>query len=122
MTGSDYERKLARKLDEQGYHVIRAPSSGSATKRDLPDVAFGKAGDIPVMLELKTTSQNVAYFDNAEVKALARFAAAFSGVKRLCARYKQDTCYYLYDPADARRTPSDRYAVDRDIDPTMVIE
>jgi Holliday junction resolvase len=122
MTGSDYERKLARVLDQQGYHVIRAPSSGSATQRDLPDIAFSKEDNTPVMVELKTTSQKAAYFTESEVDALDRFAAAFNGVSRLCARYKGDTTYYLYDPLKARRTPSNRYAVDRDIEPTQVIQ
>jgi Holliday junction resolvase len=122
VTGSDYERAFARLLDEQEYHVIRAPSSGSATQRDLPDIAFSKAGETPIMVELKTTGQKAAYFTETEVNALERFATAFNGVSRLCARYKQDTRYYLYDPKDARRTPSNRYAVDRDIEPTQVIE
>lgn len=115
MTGSDYERQLARKLDEQGYHVIRAPSSGSATQRDLPDLAYSKPGETPVFLELKTTAKNVAYYTDDEVQALSRFATAFNGRRGLCARFKGDTNYYLCAPIDARITDSGRYAVDRDL-------
>jgi len=122
MTGSDYERKFARKLDERGYHVIRAPSSGSATQRDLPDIAFGKPGVQPCLVELKTTGENIAYFTESEVAALQRFATAFSGSARLCARFKGDTAYYLHKPANTRRTETKRYAIDRDMEPDKVVE
>lgn len=120
MNGQDYERKLAKKLDEMGFHVIRAPASGSCTSRDLPDIAYGKPGIEPTMCELKATSANVAYFDEAEVTALQKFALAFSGRARLVARFKNDTAYYATKVDDARRTETDRYAVDRDC-PTEVI-
>lgn len=115
MNGQDYERKLAKKLDKQGYHVIRAPASGSATQRDLPDIAYGKPGIKPMFVELKATSQNVAYFDESEVESLQEFALAFSGRARLVARYKQDTAYYSCQVENARRTETNRYAVDRDM-------
>lgn len=116
MNGQNYERKLARLLDQYGYHVIRAPASGSATQRDLPDLGFAKMGEQPVFIELKCTSQNVAYYSDEEVTALREFAAAFNGQACLCARFKGDTWYYLCDPTDARRTDVGRYAVDRDMD------
>jgi len=42
MTGSDKERELATLLDMAEYHIMRAPSSGGGTKRDLPDLLWGK--------------------------------------------------------------------------------
>lgn len=38
-----YERELVSALDECGYVAMRAPSSGSATDRDLPDLLAGRA-------------------------------------------------------------------------------
>jgi len=116
MNGSDYERKLARYLDGRGFHVIRAPSSGAATERELPDLMWSKRGVPTIAGELKATSQNVAYYDKEEVQALTRFANAFGAEARLIARYKGDTSYYMFWPADARETDSGRYAVDRDIE------
>jgi hypothetical protein len=44
--GDRRERELVNKLDDAGFAVMRAPASGSATARDLPD---GLAGEqIPV--------------------------------------------------------------------------
>lgn len=115
-----YERELANKLHEQGFEVIRAPASGAATKRSLPDIAYSKSETTPVFVELKSTSENVAYYDEDEVKALQEFALAFSGRARLVARFKQDTAYYSAKVENARRTDTDRYAVDRGIDTEII--
>ena len=114
MTGSNYERKLANILDEHGYHVIRAPSSGSATTRSLPDIAYSKPTEETVCVELKTTGKDIAYFSKDEVEDLQEFAVAFHGVARLCARFKQDTTYYLCRVSDARENAKS-YAVSKDI-------
>jgi Holliday junction resolvase len=120
MSGN-YERDLANHLDECGYHVMRAPSSGGGTTRELPDLFWAKATEMPVAAELKTTKGNVAYYDSEEVESLKNFAAAFSAQARLVARYKQDTTFYTHRVTDARRTDSGRYAVDRDITPQQEI-
>lgn len=117
----DYERQFANLLDEKEYHVIRAPSSGSATKRSLPDLAFSKESEETICVELKTTSRDIAYYTDQEVEALKEFAAAFHGVPRLAARFKGDTTFYTYRIKDARITDSG-YAVDRDIEATKTYE
>lgn len=112
MAGSDYERQLANLLDDQGYHVMRAPSSGGGTDRDLPDLFYARAIESPIAAELKTTDANVAYFDQEEVVGLQRFAAAFGATARLVARFKGDTSFYVVVPSDARKTDSGKLAVD----------
>jgi len=117
-----YERKLAKHLDEQGYHVVRAPSSGGGTKRELPDLFWAKPSEAPIAAELKTTSQNVAYYDESEVAALQSFARSFDATPVLVARFKGDTTYYAVHIENPRITDSGRYAVDRDIEPSLTIE
>lgn len=116
----NYERKLARILHAENYHVMRAPTSGGGTKRDLPDLLYAKPGEKTVALELKTTSENVAYYDEGEVAALDRFADAFGADARLCVRWKGDTAFYEVAPVAARRTDSGTYAVDKDTDVVRV--
>jgi Holliday junction resolvase len=101
---------------------MRAPSSGAATTRDLPDVLFSKVCQPLIAGELKTTGGNVAYYASDEVEALRQFATAFSAKPRLLARYKQDTTYYGWRIDDARVTDTGRYAVDREIEPRLTIE
>lgn len=115
MSGSDKERELARILDSQGYKVIRAPSSGSATQRALPDLFFAKNGE-KTAVELKYTGKDRAYYSQNEVEALKEFAAAFNAYVRLVARYKQDTTWYTIDPRKAGRTEQGNYVVHRDLD------
>lgn len=121
MSGN-YERKLARILNANGYHVMRAPSSGSGTKRDLPDLMYARSGERPVCLELKTTSENIAYYTNSEVTALDAFADAFNAHARLGVRWKGDTTFYEVRPVDARRTGSAKYAVDSDTEIVKIHE
>jgi len=122
MNGSEQERELARHLDGCRYHVIRSPASGSATQRELPDLFWAKDDERPIASELKTTSQNVAYYDQSEVSALIRFAQAFCARPMLCARFAQDTTFYLCEPEAARLTESNNYAVDREIEPMETIK
>jgi len=120
MTGQDYERKLARKLDQDGYHVIRAPSSGSTTSRSLPDIAYSNPEERPVCVELKTTGKDKAYFSKAEVEDLQDFAFAFHAFARLCVRFKGDTNYYLCRIENARETDKS-YVVDKSMELDVLV-
>ena len=121
MTGSDKERELATLLDMAEYHIMRAPSSGGGTKRDLPDLLWGKDGALWAA-EMKYTGTDTAYYGEDEVAALERFAEAFGATPFLVARFKQDTTFYYRRPQDARRTDKDNYAIDRDGDKEVLIE
>jgi len=121
MTGSDKERELATLLDMAGYHIMRAPSSGGGTKRDLPDLLWAQDGDLWAA-EMKYTGTDTAYYGEDEVAALERFAEAFGATPFLVARFKQDTTFYFRAPAEARRTDENNYAIDRDGDKEVLIE
>lgn len=115
MSEGRYERELVNALDECGYVAMRAPSSGSATGRDLPDVLAGR-GDIydtpgpasfALAIEHKSTSATTAYADEGEVEALVRFAEAFGAVPLVGARFKTQAAgkyHYLVEPSECRRT------------------
>lgn len=113
MSGSNYERKLAKHLDTQGYHVVRAPSSGGGTKRSLPDVFWAKPNENAIAAELKTISNAPAYVSKDEVTSLVEFAVAFNAKPRLILREKGDTAYYVIKPADCSLTEKS-YRLDKD--------
>jgi len=104
MNGSKYERQLCNYLDRQGYHVVRAPSSGGGTERDLPDLFWSKAGETAVAAELKTRKDDIAYVSLDEIRPLAEFAAAFNAHARIVLRVKGEKKYYLIDPRDGHET------------------
>lgn len=113
-----YERELVNALDALGWGVMRAPSSGSATARELPDVLAlegrereGRLSCHSVRqawaIEHKSGVSSTLYVGEGEVEALTRFCRATGTVPLLCARpttQATGTDHYLVRPRAARRT------------------
>lgn len=119
MTGSSYEREIVNRLTDHGFAVMRAPSSGSSTTRDLPDLTACRAcsdvltvdaglptpndsdratpasGPSTTMwaIEAKANSQRHIYVDDAEILALNRFANAGGYTAFIAARWKRDQSF-----------------------------
>ena len=55
--GSAEERDLVHKLWDRNFAAMRAPASGGATKKPLPDVIAGN-GKIYLAIEVKTTTKD----------------------------------------------------------------
>jgi Holliday junction resolvase len=115
--GARYERELVNALDACGYVAMRAPSSGSATERELPDVlalrpvvgAGGIRSDV-LAIEVKTTSRTTAYADESEIADLAAFAEQAGARALVGGRFKRqgyDRVHYLLPPEECRRTQGD---------------
>jgi len=98
--GSRVERELVNLLLDLGFEIMRAPSSGAATSRDLPDVLAGNGDGLIVAVELKAWKDGTHYFDEEEVAALQRFANGFhpDTVPLLGTRWNQDTRFYVARP------------------------
>lgn len=92
--GADMEREHINQLDDLGIPAIRAPGSGSATTRSLPDILFKFGGQL-YATEQKYTSSDYVYFDTIEVKKLCEFAFSWSAKPLLCARFSYDTDFYF---------------------------
>ena len=93
--GDRRERELVNELDEAGFAVMRAPASGSATDRELPDVLAGRTDrcssrsneqgaesdtdsePLFYAIEAKSSSGNPIYLTGEEVEALVYFARNF---------------------------------------------
>lgn len=120
MSDGRHERDLLAAFEDAGYAGMRAPSSGSATDRDLPDVLVGKRDHADrdlsraYALELKTTSSTTAYADASEVDALERFAESFGARPRLVAKFKgrgTRTRFWIVPPREARLTDEGNYGL-----------
>lgn len=111
--GSRRERELTNYLDDCGYAVLRAPSSGSATPRDLPDVLAGNGVDV-FACELKASSGDPIYLDESEVDALVYFAENFGADPRVVARWDHDTTFYAFRPDELYRTDAGNYRVKKE--------
>jgi len=125
MAAGTYERRLVTALSECGFAPMRAPASGSATDRDLPDVLAGRRVHRPESpdthtsaawaVELKSGKATTLYVDAAEVEALERFADVFGARALLGATFKRPngsrTPIWLLEPADARLTDAGHYGL-----------
>lgn len=110
--GSRRERELATRLDEAGFAVLRAPASGSATERELPDVLAGD-GTHTYAIEAKASGGDPIYLDEAEVEALQHFADAFGATALVGARFDYHG-WAFFAPAQLYRTDSGNYRVKKE--------
>ena len=87
LVGSHYERELVNVMDAMGYEVIRVPTSGGGTERELPDLIAGKRGDVYV-IEAKYRSTSTIYLSSEEIAALEKFADKFGAYPLIGVRFR----------------------------------
>jgi Holliday junction resolvase len=110
--GDRRERELVNRLDERGFAVMRAPASGSATERELPDVLAGN-GEEFYAIEAKSSSGRPVYLDGEEVEALVYFARNFGAKPRVAVRFDRED-WYFFHPADLHVTDGGNYRVKKE--------
>lgn len=125
----NYERQLVNALTECGYPAMRAPASGAATDRELPDVLVGCAyiingtsGPLKTVsdcwaIELKTGKAGNLYIEGAppesdewpgEWQELGAFAQRFGATPVFGARFKRQggsrSPFYLVELKECHTT------------------
>lgn len=89
-------------FDEDEWAVMRAPGSGSATERELPDVLAGNGTDF-YAIEAKSSNGDPIYLDGEEVQALMFFARNFGAKPRIGARFDRMD-WRFFHPLDLHQT------------------
>lgn len=110
--GDRRERELVNRLDESGFAVMRAPASGSATERELPDVLAGD-GERFYAIEAKSSSGDPIYLSGEEVEALIYFAQNFGAKSRIAVRFDRED-WYFFHPGDLYVTDGGNYRVKKE--------
>ncbi|WP_312910814.1 Holliday junction resolvase Hjc [Natronosalvus caseinilyticus] len=110
--GDRRERELVNLLDEAGFAVMRAPASGSATERELPDVLAGD-GETFYAIEAKSSAGNPIYLTGEEVEALIYFAQNFGAKPRIGVRFDRED-WYFFHPGDLHVTDGGNYRVKKE--------
>jgi len=110
--GDRRERELVNQLDEAGFAVMRAPASGSATDRDLPDVLAGDDGRF-YAIEAKSSAGDPIYLSGEEVEALIYFAQNFGAKARIAVRFDRED-WYFFHPGDLYTTDGGNYRVKKE--------
>lgn len=118
--GDRRERELVNALDSRRWAVMRAPASGSATERELPDVLAGD-GEMVVAVEAKASSGDPIYYTEGEVEKLLHFAEKFGAIPQLGARWDEEVGdpsygadwpgWYFHHPSTVHRTPTGNYRI-----------
>ncbi|MFB6133496.1 MAG: Holliday junction resolvase Hjc [Halanaeroarchaeum sp.] len=110
--GDRRERELVNELDAHGFAVMRAPASGSATERELPDVLAGNGDDF-YAIEAKSSSGDPIYLTGEEVEALVYFARNFGAKPRVGVRFDRET-WSFFHPGDLHVTDGGNYRVKKE--------
>jgi Holliday junction resolvase len=110
--GDRRERELVTELDEAGFAVMRAPASGSATERELPDVLAGD-GESFYAIEAKSSAGDPIYLTGEEVEALVYFARNFGAKPRIGVRFDRED-WYFFHPGDLYTTDGGNYRVKKE--------
>ena len=110
--GDRRERELVNKLDEAGFAVMRAPASGSATERELPDVLAGDS-EVFYAIEAKSSAGDPIYLDGQEVYALVYFSRNFGAKPRIGVRFDRED-WYFFHPDDLYQTDGGNYRVKKE--------
>jgi len=92
--------------------VMRAPASGSATERELPDVLAGD-GDAFFAVEAKSSSGDPIYLTGEEVEALVYFSQNFGASPKIGVRFDRED-WYFFHPADVHKTDGGNYRVKKE--------
>jgi Holliday junction resolvase len=107
--GDRRERELVNLLDETGFAVMRAPASGSATTRELPDVLAGEGG-VFYAIEAKSSAGDPIYLTWEEVDALRFFADNFGAEALIAARFDRED-WAFFAPHGLHQTPKGNFRV-----------
>ncbi|MFB6127136.1 MAG: Holliday junction resolvase Hjc [Halolamina sp.] len=110
--GDRRERELVNRLDAAGFAVLRAPASGSATERELPDVLAGD-GDVFHAVEAKSSAGDPIYLTGEEVEALVYFARNFGAQPKIGVRFDRED-WYFFHPSDCHTTDGGNYRVKKE--------
>lgn len=111
--GGRRERELVNLLNNNGFAVLRAPASGAAAQRELPDALAGN-GDEFYALEAKSRSDERFYVDGREIEDLFYFAMMFGAKPRLAVRFDNEDWYFIH-PIVLHITDGGNYRITKDI-------
>ncbi|CAJ53777.1 Holliday junction resolvase Hjc [Haloquadratum walsbyi] len=110
--GDRRERELVNQLDEAGFAVMRAPASGSATERDLPDVLAGN-GETFYAIEAKSSAGRPIYLTGEEIESLIYFAQNFGAKARIGIRFDRES-WFFFHPNELHVTNGGNYRVKKE--------
>ena len=111
--GSREERELVKMLWEADCAAMRAPASGGATKKPLPDVIAGN-GKVYLAIEVKSTGSDRIYINSEKIDALLEFSGMFGAQPYVGAKFKREKWRFVRIN-DLYKTKQNNYRVNKDL-------
>lgn len=112
-TGSREERELVRMLWDADCAAMRAPASGGATKKPLPDVIAGN-GDIYLAIEVKSSSLERIYINSEKIEGLKEFSQIFGAQPYIGVKFLRKKWRFIC-LEDLHKTKNNNYRVNMDL-------
>lgn len=111
--GSREERELVKMLWDADYAAMRAPASGGATKKPLPDVIAGN-GDKYLAIEVKSTSSDRIYITSEKIDGLVEFSNLFGAKPYVGAKFIRAKWRFV-EIENLKKTKQNNYRLDKDL-------
>lgn len=111
--GSREERDLVHMFWDNKFAAMRAPASGGATKKPLPDVLAGN-GKKYLAIEVKTTTKDKIYIDSEKIERLLEFSDIFGAEPYIGIKFKYKKWLFV-EPKNLFKTKSGNYRLDMDL-------
>ncbi len=111
--GSREERELVKMLWDADCAAMRAPASGGATKKPLPDVIAGN-GEIYLAIEVKSTSSDRIYINSDKIDALVEFSDIFGALPYVGAKFKREKWRFV-SIKHLYKTKKENYRVNKEL-------
>ena len=112
-TGTREERELVKMLWDADCAAMRAPASGGATKKPLPDVIAGN-GSIYLAIEVKSTSLERIYINAEKIDGLKEFAELFGAKPYVGIEFLRKKWRFIC-PEDLYKTKNNNYRLNMDL-------
>ena len=85
--GIQQERELVNLLNENGFQAVRIAGSGAGSRKNpKPDVLCVDKS-VVYAIELKSSSKDVIYIDNKQIRSLIRFCDGFGINPLVCVKF-----------------------------------
>lgn len=112
-TGSREERELVKMLWDANCAAMRAPASGGATKKPLPDVIAGN-GTIYLAIEVKSSSLERIYINSEKIDGLKEFSKIFGAKPYIGVKFLRKKWRFIC-LEDLHKTKNNNYRVNMDL-------
>ncbi len=111
--GSKEERDLVSMFWDVDFAAMRAPASGSATKKPLPDVIAGN-GNVYFAIEVKSSSKDKIYINSEKILGLREFSSIFGAKAYVGVKFKRKKWLFV-SLDDLEITKGENYKLDKNL-------